>query len=110
MMQGAVGIMAPFAVNYMVASLNPTTERADEHPAWGGRVDRHGAHVDEGAVIGEGTKIWYFSHVMSGARIGSHCNLGRGPSCPPSAGRVTFRKLHLEVLHYQRPDRKRPAS
>jgi len=33
--------------------------------------------VDEGAVIGKGTKIWHFSHVMSGARIGEYCVLGQ---------------------------------
>jgi UDP-2-acetamido-3-amino-2,3-dideoxy-glucuronate N-acetyltransferase len=35
------------------------------------------AYVDEGAAIGEGTKIWHFSHVMSGARIGKRCNIGQ---------------------------------
>lgn len=33
--------------------------------------------VDEGAVIGAGTKIWHFSHVMPGAVIGARCNLGQ---------------------------------
>jgi len=28
------------------------------------------AYVDEGAEIGEGTKIWHFAHIMSGAKIG----------------------------------------
>ena len=35
------------------------------------------AIVDEGAVIGAGTKIWHFTHVMSGATLGKHCNLGQ---------------------------------
>lgn len=35
------------------------------------------SYVDEGAIIGEGTKIWHFSHVMSGARIGKRCSLGQ---------------------------------
>ena len=33
--------------------------------------------VDEGAIVGEGTRIWHFSHVMSGARIGSNCVIGQ---------------------------------
>jgi UDP-2-acetamido-3-amino-2,3-dideoxy-glucuronate N-acetyltransferase len=33
--------------------------------------------VDEGAVIGAGTKIWHFSHIMPGAVIGARCNLGQ---------------------------------
>jgi UDP-2-acetamido-3-amino-2,3-dideoxy-glucuronate N-acetyltransferase len=33
--------------------------------------------VDEGAVIGAGSKIWHFCHVMPGAVIGERCNLGQ---------------------------------
>lgn len=33
--------------------------------------------VDPGAVIGEGTKIWHFCHIMSGAKIGKNCILGQ---------------------------------
>ena len=35
------------------------------------------ACVDEGAVIGEDTKIWHFCHVQSGARVGRGCRLGQ---------------------------------
>jgi UDP-2-acetamido-3-amino-2,3-dideoxy-glucuronate N-acetyltransferase len=35
------------------------------------------AVVDEGAQIGEGTKIWHFCHVSAGARIGRDCVLGQ---------------------------------
>lgn len=35
------------------------------------------AVVEEGAEIGAGTKVWHFSHVMSGARIGRSCTLGQ---------------------------------
>ena len=33
--------------------------------------------VDEDVEIGEGTKIWYFCHIQSGARIGKKCSLGQ---------------------------------
>jgi UDP-2-acetamido-3-amino-2,3-dideoxy-glucuronate N-acetyltransferase len=33
--------------------------------------------VDEGAVIGAGTKIWHFSHIMPGAKIGKNCVIGQ---------------------------------
>jgi len=36
------------------------------------------AIVDAGAVIGEGSRIWHFTHVCAGARIGSGCSLGQG--------------------------------
>jgi len=35
------------------------------------------AIVDDGAVIGSGTKIWHFCHVSSGAQIGEGCSLGQ---------------------------------
>ena len=35
------------------------------------------AVVDSGCEIGEGTKIWHFSHIMTGAKIGKNCNLGQ---------------------------------
>jgi UDP-2-acetamido-3-amino-2,3-dideoxy-glucuronate N-acetyltransferase len=35
------------------------------------------AVVDEPAIIGAGTRIWHFCHVMAGARIGQGCNLGQ---------------------------------
>jgi UDP-2-acetamido-3-amino-2,3-dideoxy-glucuronate N-acetyltransferase len=35
------------------------------------------SYVDDGAVVGEGTKIWHFSHVMPGAVIGARCSLGQ---------------------------------
>jgi UDP-2-acetamido-3-amino-2,3-dideoxy-glucuronate N-acetyltransferase len=35
------------------------------------------AVVDDPRVIGEGTQIWHFCHVMSGARVGSGCVLGQ---------------------------------
>ena len=35
------------------------------------------AIVDKNADIGEGTKIWHYSHICSGAKIGKHCNIGQ---------------------------------
>jgi len=35
------------------------------------------AYIDQGAMIGENTKIWHFSHVMGKAKIGNNCNLGQ---------------------------------
>lgn len=35
------------------------------------------AVVDQPCEVGEGTKIWHFCHVSSGARLGKGCNLGQ---------------------------------
>ncbi len=35
------------------------------------------AVIDEGCEIGEGVKIWHFSHIMTGCKIGEGCNIGQ---------------------------------
>ena len=35
------------------------------------------AVLDDGCIIGKGTRIWHFSHIMSHARLGENCNLGQ---------------------------------
>jgi UDP-2-acetamido-3-amino-2,3-dideoxy-glucuronate N-acetyltransferase len=41
------------------------------------------SYVDEPCVIGEGTKIWHFSHVMKNSRIGRNCNIGQNVVISP---------------------------
>lgn len=41
------------------------------------------AVVDEGSHIGDGTKIWHFTHIMSGSTIGECCNLGQNVVVSP---------------------------
>ena len=41
------------------------------------------AFVDEGCTIGEGTKIWHFSHVMSNCTLGENCNIGQNVVISP---------------------------
>ena len=42
------------------------------------------AIIDEDCTIGSGTKIWHFSHVMSGCIIGERCNIGQNVVISPS--------------------------
>lgn len=35
------------------------------------------SYIDDNVEIGQGTRIWYFCHIQSGARIGSNCSLGQ---------------------------------
>jgi UDP-2-acetamido-3-amino-2,3-dideoxy-glucuronate N-acetyltransferase len=41
------------------------------------------AVIDKGCEIGEGTKIWHFSHIMPGSKIGKNCNLGQNVVISP---------------------------
>jgi UDP-2-acetamido-3-amino-2,3-dideoxy-glucuronate N-acetyltransferase len=42
------------------------------------------ALVDEGCTIGDGTKIWHFSHIMSNCNIGEKCNIGQNVVVSPA--------------------------
>jgi len=50
-------------------------------------VDTYFAHetavIDNGCTIGEGTKIWHFSHVMPNCKIGKNCNIGQNVVVSP---------------------------
>ncbi len=41
------------------------------------------AVIDDGCEIGEGTKIWHFSHIMSNCKLGKNCNLGQNVVISP---------------------------
>lgn len=41
------------------------------------------AIIDEGCEIGEGTKIWHFSHIMPNCKLGRNCNLGQNVVISP---------------------------
>jgi UDP-2-acetamido-3-amino-2,3-dideoxy-glucuronate N-acetyltransferase len=41
------------------------------------------AVIDLGAIIGKGTKIWHFSHIMSNSIIGENCNIGQNVVISP---------------------------
>jgi UDP-2-acetamido-3-amino-2,3-dideoxy-glucuronate N-acetyltransferase len=41
------------------------------------------AVIDENCSIGKGTKIWHFSHIMSGCSIGQGCNIGQNVVVSP---------------------------
>ena len=41
------------------------------------------AVIDNGSVIGKGTKIWHFSHIMQGSEIGENCNIGQNVVVSP---------------------------
>lgn len=41
------------------------------------------AVIDEGCTIGDGVKIWHFSHIMPNCVIGDHCNIGQNVVVSP---------------------------
>ena len=59
------------------------------------------SYVDDGAVIGQGTKIWHFSHIMPGAVIGERCNLGQNVVVMPGTRLGNNVKVQNNVSIYE---------
>jgi UDP-2-acetamido-3-amino-2,3-dideoxy-glucuronate N-acetyltransferase len=59
------------------------------------------SYVDDGATIGNGTKIWHFCHVMPGAVIGERCNLGQNVVVMPGTKIGNNVKIQNNVSIYE---------
>ncbi len=59
------------------------------------------SYVDEPVVIGEGTKIWHFSHVMAESTIGRGCTIGQNVSIGPRARIGDRVKIQNNVSVYE---------
>ena len=46
-------------------------------------IAHESAVIDEGCSIGKGTRIWHFSHLMAGCRVGENCNIGQNVVISP---------------------------
>lgn len=57
--------------------------------------------IDDGVVVGEGTKIWHFCHVMKGSRIGRDCNIGQNVVIGPDAAIGNGCKIQNNVSVYK---------
>ena len=57
--------------------------------------------VDDDVEIGAGTKIWHYSHVQSGARIGRNCNLGQNVNIGNNVRIGDFVKIQNNVSVYE---------
>jgi UDP-2-acetamido-3-amino-2,3-dideoxy-glucuronate N-acetyltransferase len=59
------------------------------------------SYVDEPATIGEGTKIWHFSHVLPGCEIGRGCNIGQNVVIGPRVRIGNRVKIQNNVSVYE---------
>ena len=59
------------------------------------------AVIDEGCKIGKETKIWHFSHVLSGSRIGQNCNIGQNVVIGPDVSIGNNCKIQNNVSVYK---------
>lgn len=59
------------------------------------------AYVDDNCEIGEGTKIWHFSHVQNGSKIGNKCVLGQNVNVGNNVTIGNFVKIQNNVSVYE---------
>ncbi len=59
------------------------------------------AIVDDGALIGEGSRIWHFCHIMPGAKLGEKCVLGQNVFVGPGVQIGNGVKIQNNVSVYQ---------
>ena len=59
------------------------------------------SYVDADVTIGEGTKIWHFSHILAGSRIGKRCNLGQNVMVGPNVRLGDNVKVQNNVSIYE---------
>ena len=58
------------------------------------------SYVDQPSEIGEGTRIWHFSHIMANARIGKKCNIGQNVVISPDVALGDNVKIQNNVSVY----------
>lgn len=58
------------------------------------------AVVDDNVVVGEGTQIWHFSHVLRGSRIGAGCRIGQNVVIGPDVAIGSNVKIQNNVSVY----------
>jgi UDP-2-acetamido-3-amino-2,3-dideoxy-glucuronate N-acetyltransferase len=59
------------------------------------------SYVDENVEIGKGTKIWHFSHILSGTKIGEICNIGQNVVIGPDVSVGKGCKIQNNVSVYK---------
>lgn len=59
------------------------------------------AYIDDNVEIGDGTKVWHFSHIQSGAKIGENCVLGQNVNIGLNVVIGNFVKIQNNVSVYE---------
>jgi len=72
-----------------------------EDPRFPGALIHESSYVDDGAVIGPGTKIWHFCHVLSGTVIGENCSIGQNAMIGPKVRLGKGCKIQNNVSLYE---------
>lgn len=72
-----------------------------EDPRFPGVLIHVSSYVDDGAVIGRGTKIWHFCHILAGTVIGENCSIGQNAMIGPKVRIGNGCKIQNNVSLYE---------
>ena len=72
-----------------------------EDPRFPGVLIHVSSYVDDGAVIGRGTKIWHFCHILAGTVIGENCSIGQNSMIGPKVRVGNGCKIQNNVSLYE---------
>ena len=59
------------------------------------------SYVDDNVVIGRGTKVWHFSHILTKCQIGENCSLGQNVVVGPNVSVGSGVKIQNNVSIYE---------
>ena len=76
-------------------------DQVDSIPSSQGFFSHPTAVIDDGVEIGDGTKIWHFSHIMPGSKIGEQCNIGQNVVIGPDVAIGKNCKIQNNVSVYK---------
>ena len=72
-----------------------------EDPRFPGALIHISSYVDDGAVVGRGTKIWHFCHILPGVVIGENCSIGQNVMIGPRVTVGNGCKIQNNVSLYE---------
>lgn len=71
-----------------------------EDPRFPGALIHPSSYVDEGAIVGRGTKVWHFCHILPGTVIGEDCSIGQNVMIGPNVKLGNGCKIQNNVSLY----------
>jgi len=98
--------MSGFVEGEVVSMPSPLLDLEEEAPRntlWhqAGIFVHESCYIDEDVEIGEGTKVWHFSHIQKGAKIGENCTIGQNVNIGPGVVIGNNVKIQNNVSVYE---------
>ena len=94
--------LAPSSHAWSVVPESPSSQKAVSSELSAKSYFVHeSSYLDDGVEIGAGTKIWHFSHVLLGSRIGENCNIGQNVVIGPDVTIGNSCKIQNNVSVYK---------